>query len=268
MANYRTDRLVGVDATAFRARIDAFLALTDHAMEGFDDPAKQRDPSIRFRWGHDHDFGAFELSGAMGDRHLTLLARFVDDLKALPLRLDGRRVLDIGAWTGGTSLVLAAMGAEVVAVEEVAKYADCLLFLKEAFDVSSLTPRTLSLYECTGPDFEGGFDVVLFAGVLYHVTDPIVALRITFNALRDGGSCLVESAASHSPRRLLSYEGLGRPGWNWFIPSVPALVKMMKDVGFTGVRTRPTAGSRAFAVGRRAGTSDMLRAGLSRRDLP
>src|SRR5438093_1244326 len=79
MARYRTDRLsTGTDPSAFEARIRAFLARTDHRVEGYRDPSRQRDLSIRFHWGHDHDFGSFALRGRMGDRHLTLLARFAD----------------------------------------------------------------------------------------------------------------------------------------------------------------------------------------------
>jgi 2-polyprenyl-3-methyl-5-hydroxy-6-metoxy-1,4-benzoquinol methylase len=77
--------------------------------------------------------------------------------------------------------------AEVVAIDEVKKYVECLQFLKKSFAIDNLEPRHLSLYDLVDPAFQDRFDLVLFAGVLYHVTDPIVALRITFNCLRDGG---------------------------------------------------------------------------------
>jgi SAM-dependent methyltransferase len=279
MARYRTDRLAaGFDPAAFEARIRAFLATTDHRVEGYRDPSRQRDLSIRFRWGHDHDFGAFALRGMMGDRHLTLLARFADGFGALPppgpASLEGRRVLDVGCWTGGTSLLLAAMGAHVVAIEEVRKYVECLEYLREAFGVANLEPRAMSLFDCTGPEFQDAFDLVLFAGVLYHVTDPVLALRLTFDALVDGGRCLVETAVTPVPGPFLAYQGprrvaggterdLSRSGWNWFLPSPSALRQMMLDVGYAGVRSKLTAGRRALAVGRRDRHVDILRAGLS-----
>lgn len=64
-----------------------------------------------------------------------------------------------------------------------------------------------TLYEYTGAEPQDRFDVVLFAGVLYHVTDPVLALRIVFNCLRDGGVCVVETAITHSDDRILAYEG-------------------------------------------------------------
>jgi SAM-dependent methyltransferase len=278
MSRYTVEHLVGVDPAQFEARIRGFLSLDDAAIEQYRDPAVQRDLSIRFHWGHDHDFGSFALPGMMGDRHITLLATYIDRFDALPRDLRGKRVLDIGCWTGGTSLLLCAMGAQVVAVEEVKKYVDCLRYMKEAFDVPGLDPRNLSLYECVGQEFDDRFDYVLFAGVVYHVTDPVLAFRITFNDLVDGGLCLAETASNPSRRPLVMYEGprrvLGgsssaqnRTGWNWFVPSARALREMMEDVGFSDVRVEDAAVSRTFAVGRRGHHVDILRAGLSVRSI-
>jgi len=277
MSNYQVKDLISVDSKSFKYKIDEFLQLHDHAMEGFKDSGKQRDLSIKFHWGHDHDFGEFSLKGRMGDRHIMLLATFIDKFKAIPTSLDGLRVLDIGCWTGGTSLLLSRMGAHVVAIEEVKKYIECLNYLKHAFNIDRLEPKNLSLYECTTADFQDSFDIVLFAGVLYHVTDPILALRITFDCLKDGGVCLLETATINSNKLILSYEGptlfrsgsakdLNRSGWNWFVPSPAVLSQMMSDVGFVEIQVK-VIGKRAFAVGKRHTHVDMMRGGLSDRNI-
>jgi 2-polyprenyl-3-methyl-5-hydroxy-6-metoxy-1,4-benzoquinol methylase len=273
MSRYRVENLVGVDSETFKRRIDEFLALDDYRMEGFANPERQRDLSIRFYWGHDHDFGGFALQGRMRSRHLALLTIFRDRFGAIPQSLEGLRVLDIGAWTGGVSLVLAAMGAQVTAVEEVKKYVEALTYLKQAFAIDNLDPRHLSLYECTLSEFQDAFDLVIYAGVLYHVTDPTVSLRITFNCLRDGGRCLVETAAVNSEKPILAYHGPGlargdrsarnRSGWNWYFPSLAALARMMEDVGFAQVQVSKVIAGRAFAVGRRDSHVDIMRGGLS-----
>ena len=274
MSNYQTKDLINVDPEPFKARINEFLQIQDHEIEAYTDPGKQRDLAIKFHWGHNHDFGEFSLTGRMADRHIWLLAMFIDRLNAIPRSLEGMRVLDIGCWTGGTSLLLCAMGARVVAIEEVKKYADCLNYLKFAFGIDNLEAKNLSLYECTTPDFQDSFDVVLFAGVLYHVTDPILALRITFSALKDGGVCLLETEVINSGRRILSYEGptvftggsakdLSRTGWNWHIPSLATVHQMMTDVGYADVQASEVIGKRAFAVGKRLIYTDMCRSGLS-----
>jgi SAM-dependent methyltransferase len=279
MLQYQMKDLRGTDAASFRSKLNEFLALRDFQMEGYADPDTQRDLSIQFHWGHDHDFGDFFLRGRMGKSHIAQIAAFIDLLHALPRRLDGKRVMDIGCWTGGTSLLLCAMGAYVVAVEEVKKYIDCLNYLKQAFGLERLEPINLSLFECTGPQFQDACDFVLFAGVLYHLADPVLGLRITFNCLKDGGTCLLSTAAIPGNRPLVFYEGpqvfgegdketLSRSGWNWFTPSIPALRQMMRDVGYKDIHTRKVrsdAGLRAFAVGRRVQHVDITRAGLSQR---
>ena len=283
MRRYRTDQLVGTDPAAFRKRIDAFLQIEDHAMEGFADPQLQRDLTVKFHWGHDHDFGDFALAGRMGSRHINLLATFIDDFGALPRDLTGKRVFDIGCWTGGTSLLMSAMGASsVVAIEEVRKYVECVQYLKSAFGVKALDVQNRSLYESTGEAFQDAFDFALFAGVLYHVTDPVLALRVVFNSLRDGGKCLLETLAIDSNESIVAYQGpqivtrksepqkRSRGGWNWFVPSQVALAQMMRDVGFVDVRVelrRDPKQVRAFAVGKRESHVDMMRGGLSVRNI-
>jgi tRNA (mo5U34)-methyltransferase len=278
LKGYQTDRLVGVTPAAFRQQIDAFQRVRDHAMEGYSDPNRQRDLSIQFHWGHDHDFGTFAVPGRMAKRHLWLLSTFMDQFHALPRQLKGKRVLDIGCWTGGTSLLLAAMGAEVLAIEEVQKYVDALTYLKQSFAISNLQVRRLSLYELDAPEFQDRFDYVLFAGVLYHVTDPIVALRLIFNSLKDGGTVLLETMASHTAddAKTIDYWGpaafttpgtteqLNRGGWNWFVPSRATIAQMLSDVGFDHVETTTVIDQRAFATAKRTKHTDMLRAGLAR----
>lgn len=276
MSRYQTRNLANESPESFEQTVRGLLSLEDYQMEGYRDPTRQRDLSIRFHWGHDHDFGTFQLTGRMSDRHLRLISVFIDTFHALPLSLAGKRVLDVGCWTGGTSLAFAAMGAEVVAIEEVNKYVDALTYLKDAFEVNNLEVRNLSLYECTTPEFQDQFDYVLFAGVLYHLTDPILGLRVVFNSLRDGGLCLLETAAIPAKGPTLRYEGpnvlwggdanqLARSGWNWFLPSTTTLVNMMRDVGFDSIRAphRVTSAGRQFAVAKRIRHVDILRAGLS-----
>lgn len=275
MERYTVGRLAGIDADAFRAGIDGFLGLRDHAMEGYGDPSRQRDLSIRFHWGHDHDFGAFALPGRMGARHLEIPARFIDELDALPADLSGARVLDIGCWTGGMSLLLVAMGAEVVAIDEVRKYVECVEFLARSFGVADrLRAEARSLYDLDGDRWQDAFDFVILSGVIYHVSDPVIALRRVFNCLRNGGTCLLETFASPRPGRLLEYAGptslgpgraedLDRSGWNWFVPTAGALAQMLEDVGFGDVRLGSLQGRRLVASARRATHVDVLRAGLS-----
>lgn len=279
MRRYTTDHLVGVSPADFEASLTARIGTVDSDVEGYDDPARQRDLSIKFRFGHDHDFGAFKLDGQMGQRHLELLASFIDRLEALPMDISGKRVLDIGCWTGGTCLALAAMGAHVVALEEVRKYATCAQDLADAFGLQDqIRVLPMSLYELTGDEHQDAYDYVFFAGVLYHLTDPVLATRLCFNALKDGGTCLIETAGIAVESSTCRYEGAGvfhagsqaelnRSGWNWFLPSPLALRRMIADVGFADAQVHGPLDNRLLAWARREQHTDMLRAGLSRPDV-
>ena len=282
---YQVSNLVDMKPAEFRQAINDLLNLRDASMEGYKDADKQRDLSIRYHWGHNHDFGDFSLQGRMGNRHVSIPAQFADQFKALPTDLMGKKILDIGVWTGGTSLLFSALGAEVVAVEEVKKYADTVEFLKKAFGLKGLKVLNCSLYELNRDDLYDQFDYVFFSGVIYHVTDPIIALRIVFNCLKDGGTCLLESTAIPDKRRLfgekdklVSYEGpgkvwsgakedLSRGGWDWFVPSPSAVKQMMIDVGFENIEVGPIEETRVMAVGHRTKHCDILRAGLSVRNI-
>jgi hypothetical protein len=165
----------------------------------------------------------------------------------------------------------------VVAIEEVKKYVDSLEYLKRAFGLTKLTVLNKSLYEMNTPEFYDQFDYVFYSGVIYHVTDPVLSLRIAFNMVKDGGKCFVETASTADKKKTLEYEGpqiirggdkqtLTRRGWNWFIPSVPTLAQMMYDVGFENVQAK-RVDDRAFSVGTRLQHCDMLRAGLAIRNI-
>ena len=109
MKRYTTEHLMGITPEEFKAKIDEFLVLEDPNMEGYKSEEAQRDLSVKFHWGHNHDFGDFKLEGRMGNRHIAVMRMFIDRF-GLTMDLEGKRVLDIGPWTGGTSLLLAAMG--------------------------------------------------------------------------------------------------------------------------------------------------------------
>jgi len=258
---YRVEHLVNVNIDDFKKNIDNFLQLSDYKMEGYKIPDKQRTQSINFYWGHDHDFGSFRVQGCAGMRHISIIAKFIND-GFLPLNLIGKTIFDIGCWTGGTSLLLSAMGANVTAIDEVKKYTDCLKYLSYAFNAKFVVENK-SLYECV--DIYNIFDYVLFAGVLYHLTDPILGLRIIFNSLKDGGIVLIETAAIDSKEQILEYRGSEKSGWNWFFPSAPAVSQMLADVGFKDINISKIESGRLFATGQKKHHVEMMRCGLSNR---
>lgn len=269
MKRYTVDHLVGITEKDFRKRISEFLAMDDYKMEGYQSPDAQRTLSTKFHWGHNHDFGTFKLKGRMGDRHIEVLAEFIDHY-GLPKDLTGKKVLDVGVWTGGTSLLLYAMNAwSVVAFEEVKKYVDCAKFIADSFGIALMFyDKSLYTLPASFHGWTSFFDYIIFPGVLYHLTDPVLALRILFNCLKDGGTLFIESAAQNdNGQRTLLYSGPTEPGWNWFIPTRDAIMRMCIDVGFSKCEMGPVKNGRVSGYAYKKEQVDMLRAGLSRRDV-
>lgn len=276
-ARYRTEHLQGTSAAEFRKSLEARIGETDFRSEGYSETELdlQRDLSVTFTWGHDHDFGDFSLRGEMRDRHLRLLANFVT---LFPVDIEdfaGKDVLDVGCWTGGTALLLAALGANVVAIEEVQKYAETARYLARSFGVQDrLRVESESLYDCNSDEFHERFDVVHFPGVVYHLSDPVLGLRILYNSLRIGGTILVESAGINVPEPYCRFwgnrpvQGDDKSGWAWFQPSASALERMMKEAGFDDIRSLYSVDvNRVYAYGRKSDHRPICRAGLSVRDI-
>lgn len=274
--SYSSKNLRVTDIKAFHANIQERLGSVDSAIEGYFDPSKQRDLSIKFEWGHNHDFGdGIVYQGRMGWRHIQILASFVNDF-GLPYDLSGKKVLDIGVWTGGTSLLLVAMGAEVLALEEVVKYSDTVNLLAHSFGVQDrLKCIPQSLYE-TLPEFVDYFDYIIYSGVIYHVSDPLLSLRLAFSALKNGGDLFLETYGINSPESLCHYEGafifsggnkesLNRGGWNQYKPSTKCLDAWCRDAGFQSTHIgNIDSNMRIMGVAQRTKFDDFCRAGLSR----
>lgn len=280
---YKNSNLKGISSEEFTESILSRIGTVDAQVEGYseEEVEQQRDLSIKFHWGHNHDFGDFKLEGRMKDRHISLLVNFAD---FFPVTLDdfkGKDVFDIGCWTGGTTLVLATLARNIYAIEEVKKYAETVSFLSASFGISDrVTVKPLSVYECNTNDFYGHFDIVYFPGVLYHLSDPLLALRILFNSLKVGGFILLESAGINTEEPFCRFDGslvwqsgtrqrMNRGGWNWFSPSPSALYRMMREAGFDEIQTRWDSGTkRVYGFGKKSSQVGICKAGLSVPDIP
>ncbi len=202
-----------------------------------------------FSWGHDQDFGfGFQRQGTMSTRHIEIVSESIQ-YGYLPPDLTGLDVLDVGCWTGGDVLALAGMGARVTAIEEHPVSAGAAKRLCELLSVPADIQRT-SLY-LDRRDWKGRFDLVYISGVIYHVTDPMLALRICLSYLKPGGRVIVETKASRLDGPLCEYAGTHEKGWNWYSPTLETLGRWMVDAGFErgGIRLHMRPVGRLLAAG-------------------
>jgi len=94
----------------------------------------------------------------------------------LPADCSGLRVLDLGARDGFFSFEMERRGADVLAIDYLP--ADRTGFsIAAALLQSGVTYRQANIYHLDPAEI-GTFDIVLFLGLLYHLPDPVGALRI------------------------------------------------------------------------------------------
>jgi SAM-dependent methyltransferase len=191
----------------------------------------------QYGWGHTIDFGHFRKEGLLRDAYLRI-AGILDKWAWWPPRLDGMRVADVGCFTGGLSLVIAARGAGVVyAVDEIPEHlAQCELLVK-SFKVDTVHPMLHSAYRLNEKIQTGSLDLILLSGVLYHLSDMLVGLYAMRELLRPGGILLVQSNGIDDFTH--SYANFGRfVAGRWWQPTGLCLIDMAKFMGFEDVEVR------------------------------
>ena len=166
------------------------------------------------------------------------------ELESLRLpELSGRSVLDIGAWDGFYSFEAERRGAaRVVALDHYVWERDQG---KAGFDLArevldSRVEPVVADFMTADLDALGRFDVVLFLGVLYHLQDPLGAMRRL--AAVTGEVAVIESEAvafpAHEERALCEFFAgaeLGGDPTNWWVPNLRALSDLCSAAGFAAI---------------------------------
>jgi tRNA (mo5U34)-methyltransferase len=155
----------------------------------------------------------------------------------LPDQLNGKRLLDIGAWDGWFSFEAERRGAEVTAVDcvEIANFRTLHRHLGSRVDY-----RVLDFYELPRAGL-GQFDYVLFLGVLYHLKHPLLALEIVCELTREIAvvdSYIMDSDTGRDATGSLpimefyEVDELGGHLDNWIGPTLGCLQAMLRSAGF------------------------------------
>ncbi len=105
--------------------------------------------------------------------------------------LRGKRLLDVGARDGFFSLKAIDAGADVVAVD--VERADIMGFAL-TMELNGRKPEFVqaSLYDLPARRL-GSFEIIFCLGVLYHIPDPHLAIRILRALIAAGGKLYLES---------------------------------------------------------------------------
>ena len=178
-------------------------------------------------------------------------------LLGLPEDMSGLSVLDVGAWDGFFSFECERRGAERVVAADWFAWHEASRGSKESFELarSALDSKVEDVeirVEDLSPDHVGTFDLVLFAGVLYHVRDPLRALEAVASVTK--GHLLLETHVDLVLRRkpaaaFYPATELGGDHTNWWGPNPAAVEAMLRAVGFTNV-VKVFPRSRAYELAR------------------
>lgn len=223
-------------------------------------------------WFHSIDLGDDVITP--GQKTPEILKYELDGLK-LP-DLANKTVLDIGAWDGFYSFEAERRGASrVLALDHYIWSMDSaalsdyylrhsdkpaaptsyelipgswkpgLLPGKRGFDtahyiLNSNVEQLVGDFMAIDPVEVGSFDVVLFLGVLYHLKEPLTALKRLALFARE--LAVIETAAIHIPglehESLFEFYERGELGGdigNWWSPNVTGLIKACRAAGFRRV---------------------------------
>lgn len=143
------------------------------------------------------------IAGAHTDVDVQL--KLWDSLYLYTCGLAGKRVLDIGANDGFFTIAALLAGAsKVTAINtaDEATYPENLLFAARQWNVA---PEVVVDDFMVHP-FDGGYDLIFFLGVLYHLENIFAATKRLHALLNDGGTLYLETQMSLIDSPLPVYE--------------------------------------------------------------
>ena len=196
--------------------------------------------------------------------------------------LHGKSVLDIGAYDGFFSFAVERLGAaRIAALDHYVWYTDMAEYMKDwreskrtgaplppPHESRHWRPEELpgrrpfdaaramlgSKVEPVVGDFMtmdlkrlGRFDVVLFLGVLYHLEEPLRAMRRVASVTAPGGLAVIETEAIEVPGlehkaiwEFFPGRELNNDPTNWWVPNAKALEGLCRAAGFVEVNLKTT----------------------------
>jgi tRNA (mo5U34)-methyltransferase len=192
----------------------------------------------------------------LGDGVWTLGGRgFHEDVwaqfsKALPANLGGRSVIDVGSNAGYFSVETKRRGAgRVLGIEFIDMYLQQARRIREIWDVD-VEYRQSDAHTLSG--MQERFDLVVFAGILYHLKNPLQVLE-DLGRICDDAILLETEAIPDDPRNgvvvrqgvpavpefkrkgmmaFIERDELNGDGSNWWVPDVECVMGMLRTAGF------------------------------------
>ena len=134
-------------------------------------------------------------SGALDSIHDTRLSMLQNVLRERfgPNQLAGCNAIDLACHQGWFSTKLVELGAtDVLAVDARAEHIADSKLIRDALGYQTLRLMQADIHSLD-PNAVGQFNVVLMFGLIYHLENPVGALRVARALTAPGGICIIET---------------------------------------------------------------------------
>jgi tRNA (mo5U34)-methyltransferase len=195
----------------------------------------------RLTWVHRIDLGHGLITpGLWGDPQPVVMAA----LDRIDFR--GKKVLDIGCWDGLWSFEAEKRGAAVVYATDLVSQRDFRGHPTVHLARKALRSRVIYRPDVSVYDVERlgvrDFDVVIYAGVYYHVKDPLRSFSALRRVLKVGGHLITEGAILDEPgvsARFFYHDHHKGDRSNWWVPTRDCLRQWVECSYFSEVENFP-----------------------------
>lgn len=189
-------------------------------------PIREPDQSVWNRfWNRKRDLSkVYPSSPAIAD---TIRSHF---------RLEGMKILEVGAGTGRDSAAFAKEGAEVYVLDFAENSLQIVNSLREADPVVREHLHLVRGDAFKAPFANGTFDLVFHQGLAEHFLKPVPLIKENFRILKPGGYCLCDVPQTVHPytiiKHILIAFGKWFAGWETQF-TMSELKRLMRAGGFT-----------------------------------
>tara|TARA_Y100000591_G_scaffold331985_1_gene367701 strand:- start:334 stop:1041 length:708 start_codon:yes stop_codon:yes gene_type:complete len=204
-------------------------------------------------WFHSIDFGDGVISN--GAKDLETIHKEFREWNFPKNYFENKDVLDIGAWDGIHSFYAEENGAKSVTALDGFIWANKSWAGKKGFDIAKKIKKSNVkelIVDIETPEFNetniGKFDCVIFAGVLYHLKNPVGAIEKLSKIIRPGGSLFLETTYSDNLEKInepiLEFhpkDSFNNDSSNYFTANSLCVKKILEEFDFKIIKMYPTS---------------------------